>query len=280
MIKKQIQVRTFADWNNASPGFVEADLVAHCGGRVDGSFLNTLVLTDIASAWTEFLPLLRKSEEDVVGALKVAQKLLPFSLLGLDTDNGSEFINYKLLKFCEEQKITFTRSRAYHSNDQAHVEEKNGSIVRRIMGYDRYEGNEAWNALAALYAKLRLYVNFFQPSMKLLSKQRCGTKIRKLYDKAQTPYQRLSLSPHINEEIKANLKKQYETLDPLSLLQELKDLQGQFFQYAWKGPVNKTVPLIVVQKTGNIDLRMDEIVSMVGAQKSRTYKSKAGDLSP
>jgi hypothetical protein len=172
LLKKQITVRTFADWNDVIPGFLEGDLVAHCGDRTDGSFLNTLVLTDIASSWTEFFPMLRKCEADVIASLRVAQRLLPFSLLGLDTDNGSEFINYALLDFCKTQEITFTRSRPYKKNDQAHVEEKNGSIVRRLIGYDRYEGVDAYNALSDLYATLRLYVNFFQPSLKLMSKKK------------------------------------------------------------------------------------------------------------
>lgn len=147
LLKKQIKIRTFADWDDVVPGFLEGDLVAHCGDQIGGAFLNTLVLTDIASTWTEFFPLLRKSEADVIAALKVAQQILPFSLIGLDTDNGSEFINYTLLNFCKTQKITFTRSRAYKKNDQAHVEEKNGSIVRRLIGYDRYEGLAAYNSL-------------------------------------------------------------------------------------------------------------------------------------
>jgi hypothetical protein len=173
LLKKQIKIRTFADWNDVVPGFLEGDLVAHCGEKGNGSFLNTLVLTDIASTWTEFFPLLRKSEADVIASLKVAQHVLPFVLLGLDTDNGSEFINYALLDFCQNQEITFTRSRAYKKNDQAHVEEKNGSIVRRIIGYDSYEGSEAYHALSELYAVLRLYVNFFQPSRGIKSRAHC-----------------------------------------------------------------------------------------------------------
>ena len=234
LLKKQITIRTFSDWNDVVPGFLEGDLVAHCGDRSDGAFLNTLVLTDIASSWTEFFPLLRKSEADVISSLKVAQQILPFLLLGLDTDNGSEFINYGLLDFCKAQKITFTRSRPYKKNDQAHVEEKNGSIVRRIIGYDRYEGINAYNALSVLYATLRLYVNFFQPSLKLISKKREGAKVTKKYDKAQTPYQRLLSSPHISEEIKAKLKTQYNELDPVALLRNLEKLQDNFWQHAWK----------------------------------------------
>jgi hypothetical protein len=147
LLKKQIQIRTFADWDDVTPGFMEGDLVAHCGGDVSGSFLNTLVLTDIASGWTECLPLLCRGSANVVSGITITQQVLPFTLLGVDTDNDGEFINYELLNFCKSQKITFTRSRAYKKNDQADVEEKNGSIVRRLVGYDRYEGTEAWHAL-------------------------------------------------------------------------------------------------------------------------------------
>jgi len=143
LLKHKIAVRTFADWNEVVPGFMEADLVAHCGDRAEGAFLNTLVLTDIATGWTECIALLRRSEADVSGAIHALRQCLPFPVLGLDTDNGGEFINYDLLRYCEREKITFTRSRTYRKNDQAHVEEKNGSVVRRLVGYDRYEGMEA-----------------------------------------------------------------------------------------------------------------------------------------
>jgi hypothetical protein len=237
LLKKQIKVRTFADWNDVIPGFFEGDLVAHCGDRVDGAFLNTLVLTDIASSWTEFFPIIKKGSENVISSLEVLQQILPFPLLGLDTDNGSEFINYALLNFCRIHKITFTRSRAYKKNDQAHVEEKNGSIVRRLIGYDRFEGLDAYNALSELYATLRLYINFFQPSLKLKSKIRDGAKVTKKYDKAKTPYQRLLISINISEEIKIKLRTQYEQLDPILLLKNLQLLQDKFWKYAWKGPI-------------------------------------------
>ena len=236
LLKKQIPIRTFADWNDVTPGFLEADLVAHCGTHVHGTFLNTLVLTDISSGWTEFISLPQRSETNVIVGLTTAQKLLPFPWQGLDTDNGNEFINYKLLAFCEKRKITFTRSRPYRKNDQAHVEEKNGSIVRRLIGYDRYEGEAAWYALCELYAVLRLYINFFQPSMKLIYKERHGAKVIKRYDKAQTPCQRLLASLGIGEEIKKKLRKQYNNLDPMKLLADLERLQNQFWQHAWKEP--------------------------------------------
>jgi hypothetical protein len=243
LLKKQIPIRTFADWDDKSPGFLEADLVAHCGDRVDGTFLNTLVLTDIGSTWTEFIPLLYRSEENVIAGLTTAQDLFPFPWKGLDTDNGGEFINYKLLSFCKTHRITFTRSRAYRKNDQAHVEEKNGSIVRRLIGYDRYEGERSWKALSELYSVLRLYSNFFQPCMKLLSKQRHDSKVKKVYDTAKTPYQRLLASTHISEKIKHELQKKYESLDPLYLLKELERLQKQLWQYAWQDLKVPYVPI-------------------------------------
>lgn len=155
--------------------------------------------------------------------------------MGVDTDNGSEFINHELMNFCEENRITFTRSRAYRKNDQAHVEEKNGSIVRRIIGYDRFEGRAAWEALSELYRVLRVYVNFFQPSLKLLSKERDGAKVSKKYDTAKTPHQRVMMVTTVSQKIKDALNEQYECLDPVTLLEELKKLQSKLFEYAWCG---------------------------------------------
>ncbi len=234
LLKRSIPIRTFADWNEARPGFFEADLVAHCGDRAEGSFLNTLVMTDISSGWTEFAALLRRSDHDVINALDCFRAEMPVPLLGLDTDNGSEFINYQLLGYCRQNEITFTRGRAYKKNDQAHVEEKNGSIVRRLIGYDRFEGVEAWRDLTALYGALRLYVNFFQPSLKLMEKSRTGAKTQKKYDKAMTPYQRLSGSPHVPDQKKAELEKVYASIDPVVLLREVELLQDRFWQHAWQ----------------------------------------------
>jgi hypothetical protein len=221
---------------------MEADLVAHCGDRSEGAYLNTLVLTDIATGWTECVALLRRSEGDVSGGIHAARQCLPFPLLGLDTDNGGEFINYELLRYCEKERITFTRSRAYRKNDQAHVEEKNGSVVRRLIGYDRYEGTDAWRALTALYRVLRLYVNFFQPSMKLLSRERLGGHTTKHYDKARTPYQRVLESSVISEDQKSRLRVLYHDLDPVLLLQEVEHLQDAFWQYAHRKSSSSTAP--------------------------------------
>lgn len=163
-------------------------------------------------------------------------------MLGLDTDNGGEFINYELLRYCEREKISFTRARAYKKNDQSHVEEKNGSVVRRLIGYDRYEGLDAWKSLSALYRVLRLYVNFFQPSMKLLAKDRNGSHVTKRYDKAQTPYQRVISSNVVTDPAKESLRRTFEQLDPVCLLEEIQHQQNQFWQHAWK--INAPLELV------------------------------------
>lgn len=234
LIKRQIAVRTFADWNDVKPGFIEADLVAHCGESVHGQFLNTLTMTDIETTWTETAALLRRSEADVMNALSEVHKYFPFPLLGLDTDNGGEFINYTLLAWCEENGITFTRSREYKKNDQAHVEEKNGSVVRRLIGYDRYEGVESWRLLSMLYRVSRLYINFFQPTMKLLSKSRDGARMYRKYDRASTPFARVLKSSSVSEENKERLCRDYKQLDPVWLLSEIERLQNEFWASAIK----------------------------------------------
>ena len=188
LLKHQVPVRTFADWNDARPGFTEIDLVAHCGESTRGEYLNTLSVVDVATGWLECRAVTYRSQRDVFAALEAIRQRLPFGLLGIDSDNDSAFLNDHLVRYCRSQQLTFTRSRPYHKNDQAHVEQKNGSVVRGLVGYDRYEGAAATRALNAVYVVLRLWVNFFQPSMKLIGKQRIGSRVRKKYDQAQTPY--------------------------------------------------------------------------------------------
>src|SRR5580658_7770664 len=153
LLKKHIPIRTFADWNNVKPGFLEGDLVAHCGGNAKGQFLYTLTMTDIATGWTELAGLLTKSSADTLKGIQAIKCILPFPMLGFDSDNGCEFINHDMVEWCAKNEITFTRSREYRKNDQAHVEEKNGSIVRKLVGYDRYAGIQSWQILSALYSK-------------------------------------------------------------------------------------------------------------------------------
>jgi hypothetical protein len=231
LLKKQILVRTFQEWNETKPGFMEADLVAHCGSHADGSYLYTLTLTDIATGWTECLPLLNRGESAVVAALKRVQHLLPFPLLGIDTDNGGEFINVELLAFCEQEQLTFTRGRPRHSNDQCYVEQKNGQIVRQVVGYDRFTGELTYRQLTELYRALRVYVNCFQPSMKLQTKEREGSKVRRTYDQAQTPMQRLLASGVLSAKKQQELLRITQVLDPLRLLTQLEHLQKALWRH-------------------------------------------------
>lgn len=236
LLKEQVPIRTFADWDeeHVRPGFVEADLVAHCGSSVEGSFLHTLTLTDVASGWTECLALLYRDQATTLGALRVGRDRMPFRLVGLDTDNGTEFLNGLLLSYCRQEQITFTRSRAYKKNDQCRVEQKNGAIVRRFVGYDRYEGIGPCRILSELYQSVRLYVNYFQPSMKLLSKKREGAKVKKTYDEAQTPCQRLLTSDRVSQSVKDQLLRGQEALDPVALLREIDRLQDELWLLAYE----------------------------------------------
>jgi hypothetical protein len=224
-IRHNISVRTFSDWKDPVPGFLEADLVAHCGGTMAGSFAHTLVLTDVASGWTECIALIVREASLIVDALEQLRKCLPFPLHGIDTDNGSEFINDPLYQFCKEHSIEFTRSRPYQKNDQAWVEQKNGSVVRRLVGYGRLEGIAAGEALSRLYSASRLFVNFFQPSFKLAEKKRVGARISKRYHAPETPCARLLASSEITDSVKERLRAILTTLDPLRLLDEIRTVQ-------------------------------------------------------
>src|SRR5256884_25033 len=232
LLKQQIPIRTFEEWNEARPGFLEADLVAHCGTDIEGGYLYTLTLTDVATGWTECLPLLYRSQETVLAALQQARLLFPFPILGIDTDSGGEFINEAVIAYCEQAHMTFTRGRPYLKNDQCFVEQKNGAIVRQVVGYDRLVGEQASRQLTELYRALRLYVNCFQPSMKLLAKQREGKKVRFVYDPAKTPLQRLLLSGVLSAEMQQELTEVAQALDPIPLLHQLEQLQQAVFRCA------------------------------------------------
>jgi hypothetical protein len=221
LLKHQIPIRTFADWNDRRPGFTEMDLVAHCGDSTHGEFTYTLNLTDIASTWTDFQAVPNRGQRAVFAGLQAIRSRLPFLLLGIDSDNDSSFINDQLLRYAHSEHITFTRCRPYKKNDQAHIEQKNWSVVRRMVGYDRYEGEVATRALNDVFEILRLWINFFQPSQKLDTKQRCGSRVRRIYLPAKTPFQRLLESPDVAEDAKCNLSKIYDTLNPIALKQEL-----------------------------------------------------------
>jgi hypothetical protein len=230
LLKKQIPIRTFAEWDEQQPGFVEIDLVAHDGGVGAGDYCQTLDLTDVATTWTETLAVRNKAQAWVFAALKEIRQKLPFPLLGIDSDNGSEFINTYLVEYCQQQKLSFTRSRPYRKNDNCFVEQKNYSVVRRAVGYQRYDTELQLRLLNELYATLRLYSNFFQPTMKLQSKERVGSKVTKRYDRAQTPYQRVLASARVSKAAKQQLRQKYETLNPAALKRKLMRLQDQLLK--------------------------------------------------
>jgi hypothetical protein len=217
LLKKAIPVRTYTPWDEDQPGFLEIDLVAHCGGSVEGQYLNTLTCVDLSTGWIECLAVYQRTQQAVFEAIQAMRTYLPFLLLGLDSDNGGEYINDLLYRYCLTEKITFTRSRPYHKNDQAHVEQKNWSVVRRLIGYDRFETKAEYLLLQSIYADLRLYANFFQPVLKLVSKEHVDKKLIKRYDTAATPFQRVLAAKDIPFETKARLTNLYVQLNPVQL---------------------------------------------------------------
>ena len=232
LLKHQIPIRTFADWDEQRPGFAEIDLVGHDGGHAVGDYCQTLDLTDIATTWTETMAVKNKAQVWVFKALKKLRKNLPFPLLGLDSDNGGEFINTQLERYCRDQKLTFTRSRPYRKNDNCFVEQKNYSVVRRAVGYGRFDTDEQLQLLNELYSQLRLYTNFFLPTMKLKTKERVGSRVKKRYDKAQTPYQRVLAAPQVSKPDQERLKAKYATLNPAALKRKIDRLQQRLLQTA------------------------------------------------
>jgi len=231
-LKNSIPIRTFADWEENRPGFLEADLVSHRCESSEGFFLTTLSTVDVATGWSECIGVWGKGQERVGGAVHRVRKRLPFPLLGLDSDNGSEFINHHLYTYCHREGITFTRSRSYKKNDSCHVEQKNWSVVRRLVGYDRYSSHTALEALNRVYDLLRLYVNFFQPVMKLVSKTRHGAKVHKVYDTARTPYQRLLEAGVLTEARRQELAAAYHGLNPVTLLKQINENLEQLWDLA------------------------------------------------
>jgi len=219
LLRKQIPIKA-NQWDEFRPGFLEADTVAHCGDSTAGMYVNTIDFVDIATGWTEQRAVWGKGEAGVLEQIKNIEETLPFPILGFDCDNGSEFLNYHLLRHFTVRKhpVQFTRSRAYHKDDNAHIEQKNWTHVRQWIGYDRLDNPSVVSFLNNLYTKeWRLFHNFFCPSVKLIAKERIGSKTIKHHDSPKTPYQRILESPHINESIKESLSKQLENLNPFLL---------------------------------------------------------------
>ena len=227
LLKNQIPIHVFTRWDDRKPGFGEIDLVAHCGVTVRGDFAYTLDFIDLDTNWDECVAFLGRGENNAMKAVQTIRERLPFPLLGIDSDNGEEFINWELYRWCRKEEITFTRCREYRKNDQAHVEEKNWSVVRRYTGYKRFETQEQVNLLNKLYEQLRLYFNFFQATLKLERKERIAGKVKRIYPKAKSPYQRVLEHPDIPEENKEKLREQYKTLNPAKLLRAIQEITDQ-----------------------------------------------------
>lgn len=224
LLKNQIPVRTFSDWDEKEPGYGEIDSVHHCGGNPAGDYLYSLDLTDVATGWNECRAHLGKSETRTVEALDKIRKRLPFPLKGVDFDTGGEFVNWHLIRYCGKNKINYTRAREGKKNDQCFVEQQNFSVVRRFVGYVRLDTLQQLKNLNRLYDLLSDYQNFFQTVGRVREKVRNGTRLTRRYDPPQTPYQRVSIHPKIDVEIKKKLRRRFLKLNPRKLILEINRL--------------------------------------------------------
>jgi len=230
LLKSQIPIRTFADWNENEAGFTEMDLVGHSGGNSNGQFNYTLDLTDIKTCWTELRAVVNKARIWTFEAIEDIRHSVPFEIKGLDSDNGGEFINEHLYHYCLKEKITFTRARSSRKNDNCYVEQKNWSVVRRAVGYKRFDTESSCKTLNELYTYLNFYVNHFQPVMKLKEKIRCGNKVKKIYDTARTPYCRVLEEKSINQKEKDNMTDIHKQLNPVELKRNITRLQKKLMK--------------------------------------------------
>lgn len=221
LLRSTIPVRTFADWDEKRPGFFEGDLVAFCGESVRGDYVNALNLTDVFVAWILIEAFMGKGQYRTHKAIDEMRKRLPYTMLGLDNDNGVEFINWILKRYCDVHKITFTRIRPYRKNDNCFVEQKNYTVPRRFLGYARYDTEKELAIIKEILKLVEVYVNFFMPSKKLLLKERIGNKTKKIYDTAKTPYQRLLISGILKDDQKIQLQKLYDSLNPMDLRRKI-----------------------------------------------------------
>jgi transposase InsO family protein len=226
LLKHHIPVKTDR-WDVQSPGFTEVDLVSHSGNSASGEFAHTLNVTDIHTTWTESRAVLGRGEGAVQRALNEIASVLPFRLLGVDSDNGSEFINWHLKRWCEQKDIQLTRGRPYKKDDNAHIEQKNWTHVRKLLGWERYDTHEAVEAINDLYHELRLWLNLFLPSVKLLKKVRVGSKVRRVYDGPRTPFERVRACGQADREHVARLEDLRKRLDPFQLAKTIeRKLEG------------------------------------------------------
>ncbi len=244
LLKSQIPIRTWADWDDATPGFVEIDLVGHEGGNAAGEHCFTLTVTDIATGWTENRSVPNKARKWVLAALDEIAAIMPFPILGVDSDNGSEFINHHLLAWCEKREITFTRSRPGNSNDGCHVEQKNWAIVRTVVGYHRYDTTAELLLLNKIWALQSQLANYFCPQQKLVSKVRDGAKVTKKYDQATTPHRRAERHETVTAEDKAILADTYASINPAAIQRQIQALTTELLTITTSkaGPAKRRPP--------------------------------------
>jgi hypothetical protein len=234
-LKAQVPVRTWGEWAEAKPGEVQADLVAHCGESGEGHFLLTLTVVDAATSWTELEGVAARTQDRVQAAFHRARGRFPFPLGALHTDNGGEFLNGVLYPYCQRTKLRFTRGRPYRKNDQAYVEQKNGAVVRRLIGYDRYSAKAALVQLTRLYQFVRLDLNYLQPVRKLIAKERVGNKVVKRFDAAKTPYQRALAAGILTAEQRERLAREYRLLNPIRLRHQIQTALDELWKLAETG---------------------------------------------
>lgn len=227
LLKSQIPIRTWADWDDAIPGFVEIDLVGHEGGNPSGEFCFTLTVTDIATGWTVNRSVPNKAQKWVFDALMHVRRVFPFPILGIDSDNGSEFINHHLFDYCVANQITFTRSRSGNKNDGAHVEQKNWTHVRELVGYHRYDTEAELALLNEIWELDRLFTNYLLPQQKLVFKQRNGAKVTKRYDTATTPHQRAIAWPSMRKMPLIRMNAEFKHVHPAAQSRQILALTGR-----------------------------------------------------
>lgn len=231
LLRRNVPIKT-GQWDEFKPGFVEADTVAHCGASMAGQFAWTLDIVDIATGWTEQRAVWAKGEKQIVEQMRSIERSLPFELLGFDSDNGGEFLNHRMLKFLlsRHKPVQFTRSRAYRKNDNAHIEQKNWTHVRQWLGYDRLDRPEVIDLMNELYRnEWRLFQNLYSPSVKLLRKERHGSKVKKVHDEPKTPYQRVLESKYVSDYNKRGLQQAFENSNPFVLRKKIEERLKKIF---------------------------------------------------
>ncbi len=241
-LKAAIPIRTFGEWGDPPPGFLEVDLVAHCGESTEGFYLNTLTCVDIATGWVHCRAVWGKGQDRVTAAMHEMARALPFAVRDIHADNGGEFINHKLFSYCQERGIQLSRSRPYKKNDNAHVEQKNWAAVRRHVGYDRYSSRVALERLQEVHRLAGLLHNFFLPTMKLQRKTRHGARVHKVFDTPRTPYQRLLELDALSDEQRDSLQRLYRSLNPVSLRNQLNNALEELWAAADPHPDNHHPP--------------------------------------